>query len=191
MTNEESQQLTVVVADTDVLSMFIRRDAINYFIKLFKKLNAQIIVPRQVVDEFEAYRQFQKPADTIHQLERENYIKVQDILPCTEEYSSYIDYTEVQYMGKGEAAALSIAANYEGEAWLASNNLRDVKDEIEKKSISLYTTATVIRECVDREIITKDRASKLWKKMLSDGERLPDETYEEYIDKYQTGIWKY
>lgn len=86
-------------------------------------------------------------------------------------------------MGKGEAAALSMATHSKCEASVASNNLSDIAEYVKANNIDLWTTARIIYTCEIEKIMKKDKAEKLWKKMVEDKEKLPSSSYEKYLEK--------
>ena len=110
-------------------------------------------------------------------------LQIIDIEAGTAEYHTYLYLTEEEGMGKGEAAALSMAKHSEYIASVASNNLSDIWEYVEKNKIDLWTTARIIYECQLEEIMTKESAEQLWKKMVEDGDRLPFDNYNEYVKR--------
>lgn len=110
-------------------------------------------------------------------------LQIIDIEAGTAEYHTYLYLTEEEGMGKGEAAALSMAKHSEYIASVASNNLSDIWEYVEKNKIDLWTTARIIYECQLEEIMTKESPEQLWKKMVEDGDRLPFDNYNEYVKR--------
>lgn len=173
----------VIFADTDTLSTFLWRNQFGYFLKLFEKLQIEVIVPKVVLDELEYSKKTQERlAFPIKSLEKQEKLKILDIDVGSEEYYTYLLLTEEEGMGKGEAAALSMATHSEDIASVASNNLSDILDYVKEKNIDLWTTARIIRMCELENIMKKERAEELWKKMMEDGEWLPFEKYSDYVE---------
>lgn len=173
----------VIFADTDTLSTFLWRNQFGYFLKLFEKLQIEVIVPQVVLDELEYNKKTrERLAFPIKSLEKQGKLKILDIDVGSEEYYTYLLLTEEEGMGKGEAAALSMATHSEDIASVASNNLSDILDYVKEKNIDLWTTARIIRMCELENVMKKERAEELWKKMMEDGEWLPFEKYSDYVE---------
>ena len=75
-----------------------------------------------------------------------------------------------------------MATHSECEACVASNNLSDISNYVRANNIDLWTTARIIRACELKNIMKKERAEELWKKMVEDGEWLPVENYNDYVN---------
>ena len=174
----------VVFADTDTLSAFLWRGAFNYLIKLFQKYGIEIIIPQQVIDELKYNLRTQQnlAAPVLMEIKKKTLV-VKDIEICTKEYATYTDLTQNKALGSGESAALSMALHSDKPASIASSNLRDVRKIAEANHLKIWTTATVIRACVDENIMTENRATELWKKMIENNVKLPYATYAEYVEK--------
>lgn len=173
----------VIFVDTDTLSTFLWRNQFGYFLKLFEKLQIEVIVPKVVLDELEYNKKTrERLAFPIKSLEKQGKLKILDIDVGSEEYYTYLLLTEEEGMGKGEAAALSMATHSEDIASVASNNLSDILDYVKEKNIDLWTTARIIRMCELENVMKKERAEELWKKMKEDGEWLPFEKYSDYVE---------
>ena len=173
----------VIFADTDTLSTFLWRGQFGYFLKLFEKLQIEVIIPQVVLDELEYNKKTQERlAFPIKRLEKQGKLKILDIDVGSAEYYTYLQLTEDEGMGKGEAAALSMATHSECEACVASNNLSDISNYVRANNIDLWTTARIIRTCELENIMKKERAEELWKKMVEDGEWLPVENYNDYVN---------
>ena len=172
----------VIFSDTDTLSSFLWRNAFGYFMKLFDKLGMEVIIPQVVLDELEySARTREHLARPIINLEKQGRLQIQDIIVGSGEYRTYCYLKEEEDFGKGEAAALSMATHSDYTASVASNNLSDIWEYVEKNKIDLWTTARIIYECELNEIISNSRAEDLWKKMLEDGLKLPFENYSDYV----------
>lgn len=179
----EKQPSKVVFSDTDTLSSFLWRNAFGYFLKLFDKMEIGIIIPRMVLEELEySSRTKEHLARPVKEFAKRGKIKIEDINAASKEYRTYCYLTEVEDMGRGEAAALSMATHCNVTASVASNNLTDIKSYAERNGIEIWTTARIIRECELEGIISRTRATELWKKMLEDGLKLPFKSYIEYLD---------
>ena len=117
----------------------------------------------------------------IQSVSKQGKLKIQDIDAGRPEYYTYLQLTEDEGMGKGEAAALSMATHSKDVACVASNNLSDIQEYVKNNHIDLWTTARIIYTCELENIMKKERAEELWEKMVEDGERLPFENYNDYV----------
>lgn len=172
----------VIFADTDTLSTFLWRNQFGFFLKLFEKLQIEVIIPQVVLDELEYNKKTREIlALPIKRLEKQGKLKILDIDVGSAEYYTYLRLTEDEGMGKGEAAALSMATHSKDVASVASNNLSDIWNYVKDHHIDLWTTARIIRTCELENIMKKERAEELWKKMVEDGEWLPFSDYNDYV----------
>ena len=184
MKNVPETDKKVIFSDTDTLSSFLWRDAFGYFLKLFRELGIEVVIPQIVVDELEySERTRERLAKPIKNLERQGKLQIQEIMSGTNAYYTYLHLTEEEDMGNGEAAALSMVTHSEGKASVASNNLSDIGKYVRKNRIDLWTTARIISECEKKGILTEERAEKLWIKMKEDGLYLPSDNYSDYVEK--------
>lgn len=174
----------VIFADTDTLSTFLWRDQFGFFLQLFEKLQIEVIIPQVVLEELEYNaRTKARLADPIKSWAKQGKLTILDIDAGSPEYYTYLQLTEEEGMGKGEAAALSMATHSKCEASVASNNLSDIAEYVKANNIDLWTTARIIYTCEIEKIMKKDKAEKLWKKMVEDKEKLPSSSYEKYLEK--------
>ena len=82
-------------------------------------------------------------------------------------------------IGKGEAAAIALAREHGGI--LASNNLRDVAAYVSEYRLQHMTTGDILKEALDRSLITESIGNQLWQNMLQKRRRLGYLSFSEYL----------
>lgn len=104
----------------------------------------------------------------------------------SEEYSLYVKLTESpdpghMIIGKGEAAAIAFAKERDGI--LASNNLRDIAVYVSDFHLKHKTTGDILKEALDKKLITEDEGNKIWKNMLQKKRKLGYLSFSEFLQK--------
>ena len=82
-------------------------------------------------------------------------------------------------IGRGEASAIALAKVRGGA--VASNNLRDVKTYIEEFGLELITTGDILKEALNRGLISEEEGKDLWQKMLRKRRKLGYASFSEYL----------
>ena len=136
--------------DTDCIGAFLWVGAENLLEKLYF---GKIVIPKEVYDEFN------KPSiihlkDRIDQLVANGSATIVSMEITTEEYALYKSLTTgcesgCKIIGKGEAAAISLAKKYNGV--LGSNNLGDIKYYVDKFNLKHITTADILVEAFEKD----------------------------------------
>ncbi len=85
-------------------------------------------------------------------------------------------------IGKGEAAALSLAKVYEGI--IASNNIKDILYYVEQWELDYITTAEVLIEAKNMGLIDEYDGNIIWEDMLVKKRSLPANTFSEHIRSF-------
>ena len=168
---------TITIYDSDCISSFLKINEV----KLLKKLFSQILVPKQVYDEIttpDSYWQVRKLAIS---LKNNGYLK---IIPIETSYQSLKNYNSMikgkwgRPIGRGEAAALSLAILNNGI--IASNNLKDVKDIAQKNSIPIMTSSIILTALYEKGVLSKSEVESVWAEMKKRDTILPTKTFEIY-----------
>lgn len=165
--------------DTDGLSAFLWAKEECLLTKLFPK----IIVPKEV------YIEMSKPGvewmkKNIDLLVRKGQVEIEDIEYNTEEFKLYSELAlniepNKKLIGRGEAAAISLACKYQGI--LASNNLSDISIYIEKYNLEHLTTGDILIMAYENSLITEDEGNIIWGKMLKKRRKIGANTFSEYM----------
>jgi len=82
---------------------------------------------------------------------------------------------------RGPAAA-AIALAKEANGILASNNLRDVLGYVELFSLRHVTTGDLLKEALDRQLITIVQGEQLWQKMLQKRRKLGYGSFADFLN---------
>lgn len=83
--------------------------------------------------------------------------------------------------GEGESACMAVA-RYD-DKYIASSNLRDIKNYCETNSITYYTTMDILLRAVDSEILSEADADYFIYNVKMSGSKLPCNSIKEYQDK--------
>ena len=165
--------------DSDCLSAFLWVRNENLLAQLYK----QIIIPRQVYQElsFPGIAHLKRRIDTLIENQQAN---IAEILVGSKEYDLYYELTVNPkaghlVIGKGEAAAISLAKEYGGV--VASNNLRDIEYYIREFDLKHTTTADILVEALHRRLITEEQGNRLWAAMLAKRRQLGAATFSTYL----------
>ncbi len=167
--------------DTDCLSAFLWINDTNILEELY---GGNIVLPNPVYNELSNPRvpQLKRRADS---LINKKVAEIRDIEIGTEEYALYRDLVkgnkENKAIGRGEAAGIALAKVYNGI--LASNNYRDIAVYVEKYNLRHVDTGIILKEALEKEIITEGDGNTIWKKMLDRNRKLPAGSFSEYLKR--------
>ncbi len=168
--------------DTDCLSAFlwVREESI-----LAKLYPGKIILPAQVYNELSKVPHLQARADA---LINNGDLKVESMMVGTDEYEDYLQMTTkpdlgMKIIGDGEAAGIAMAKQRGGT--LASNNMRDIRQYVEKYSLDHITTGDILMEALEAGIITENEGNTIWAGMIRKKRLLPTATFSDYVTSHQ------
>ena len=110
--------------------------------------------------------------------------RIETIQADTEEYRLYrklISNPDPGHViiGSGEAAAIALAKE-QGDI-LASNNLRDISVYVSEFNLQHMTTGDILKEALDRGLITETTGNQLWQNMLQKRRRLGYSSFSDYL----------
>lgn len=83
-------------------------------------------------------------------------------------------------IGLGEASVIALAKC--NEATMASNNLKDVAYYINYYKLNNITSADILKEALEKNIIIKSEGERLWQKMRARNRKMPYDTFEEFLN---------
>ena len=111
-------------------------------------------------------------------------VTIQDIDVSSEEYETYYQLTEDpkkghKVIGKGEAASISLAKQYDGI--VASNNLRDIQRYITEFGLQHTTTSDILVDAYTRKIITEAEGNQIWAQMIQKRRKLGAASFTDYL----------
>jgi len=173
--------------DTDCVSSFLWVKEENILLKLYPE---RIILPQEVFIEL-SNPSIPHIKRRVAVLCSNGDITTQKILINTEEYNLYYQLAIAPpkgetVIGKGEAAAISLAKVYGGI--LASNNLKDIFKYVEKYKLDHVTTGDILVSALKAGIIDESTGNQIWSKMLSKRRLLPTASFSEYLERHSIEI---
>ncbi len=89
-----------------------------------------------------------------------------------------IDGESGRPIGKGEAAALSLAISNNGI--IASNNLKDIKKIAKNNDVPILTSSIIFAALYDKGELSIKEIEKCWKKMIMKNTKLPKQKFIDY-----------
>ncbi|MCF0109183.1 MAG: hypothetical protein HUJ57_03685 [Erysipelotrichaceae bacterium] len=165
--------------DTDCLSAFLWVNDTSILEQLY---GGRIAIPDKVYGELSNPRvpHLKKRVD---RLVEKGAAVIVDIGFATEEFYIYRQLTKptkgFKAIGGGEAAAIALTLTHAGI--LASNNYRDIAFYINKYNLKHIDTGMIMKEALDKGLITEEQGNELWDKMLSYNRKLPNVSFSEYL----------
>lgn len=167
--------------DTDCLSAFLWVNNQSLLSQLYP---GRIVIPEAVYTELSNPRISHLKA-RVDTLLSDNSARVETIETESAEYTLYRKLVSNPdpghvIIGNGEAAAIALAKEKGGI--LASNNLRDVAVYVEEFGLQHMTTGAILKEALEKGLITEDVGNQLWQDMLRKRRRLGYSTFSDYLE---------
>ena len=166
--------------DTDCLSAFLWINNQSLLAQLYP---GRVIIPAQVYAELSipSVPHLKQRIDTMI---NNGDTRIETIQADTEEYRLYRKLVSKPdpghvIIGNGEAAAIALAKEQGGI--LASNNLRDISVYVSEFSLQHMTTGDILKEALDRGLITEAIGNQLWQNMLQKRRRLGYQSFSDYL----------
>lgn len=166
--------------DTDCLSAFLWINNQSLLAQLYP---GRVIIPAQVYAEL-SIPSVPHLKQRIDVMISSGDARIETIQADTEEYRLYRKLVSKPdpghvIIGSGEAAAIALAKEQGGI--LASNNLRDISVYMSEFSLQHMTTGDILKEALDRGLITESIGNQLWQNMLQKRRRLGYHSFSEYL----------
>ena len=167
--------------DTDCLSAFLWINNQSLLAQLYP---GRVIIPAQVYAEL-SIPSVPHLKQRIDVMISNGDAKVESIQADTKEYRLYRKLVSKPdpghvIIGNGEAAAIALAKEQGGI--LASNNLRDVAAYVSEFGLQHMTTGDILKEALDRGLITETVGNQLWQNMLQKRRRLGYQSFTEFLN---------
>lgn len=165
--------------DTDCISAFLWINNTNILHELY---GGKMVLPEPV------YQELSNPCITHLKQQADQLVKVNDMSIKTidlgaEEYKIYnalINGADGRIIiGKGEASGIALAKTYNGI--LASNNYKDIKTYIDEYNLRHIDTGHILKEALDKGLITELDGNNIWSQMLSKRRMLPARSFTDYL----------
>lgn len=165
--------------DTDCLSAFLWINRESLLAKLYP---GRIAIPKQVYNELSmpTVPHLKKRADRL--LNNKTAVLVH-IEACTAESELYFSLINPDYrqkvIGKGEAASITLAKYRNGI--LASNNLKDVAEYVNKFNLRHITTGDILKEALNHGLISEEQGNEIWENMLAKRRKLGFDSFSAFL----------
>ena len=165
--------------DTDCISAFLWINNTNILHELY---GGKMVLPEPVYQELSipCISHLKQRAD---QLINAQDMSIKTIDLGTEEYKIYnalINGADGRIIiGKGEASGIALAKTYNGI--LASNNYKDIKTYIDEYNLRHIDTGHILKEALDKGLITELDGNNIWSQMLSKRRMLPARSFTDYL----------
>lgn len=170
--------------DTDCLSAFLWVNNQSLLARLYP---GRIVIPSAVYTELSNPRISHLKA-RVDTLLSNKVARIETIETNTTEYALYrklISKPDPGHViiGNGEAAAIALAKEQSGI--LASNNLKDVAVYVEEYQLQHMTTGAIMKEALEKGLITEAIGNQLWQDMLKKRRRLGYATFTDYLCEHK------
>jgi len=169
-----SNDTTKILIDADVIIHFIKAEKLNYIPQIFPN---RIVFVDKVLEELYILQKYQIIISNFISSNSFERIELESNLEYVLEYAKLI-----QLVGKGEAACMAIAKT--DRKYIASSNLKDIKEYCKRHNIKIVTTMDFLWEAINLNIFTEKDCNDFIKKVKAAGSKLPVYTIEEYVKKY-------
>lgn len=165
--------------DTDCLSAFLWINNTNILHELY---SGKIVLPEPV------YQELANPSIPHIKQRADMMISTKDAViknidADTDEYQLYMKLLRGEKgqkkIGRGEAGGIALAKTYNGI--LASNNYKDIGPYIEKYNLKHTDTGQILKEALEKDLITEMEGNDIWNKMLAKRRKLPADSFSEYL----------
>lgn len=166
--------------DTDCLSAFLWVNNQSLLAQLY---------PGRVVIPAEVYSELSRPSiphlkSRVDGMVANRDARIESIQVDTETYRLYRKMVFAPdpghlIIGAGEAASIALAKEKDGI--LASNNLSDVSAYVSEYGLQHKTTGDILKEALEKGLITETVGNKLWQDMLNKRRKLGYPTFTDYL----------
>jgi len=166
--------------DTDSISAFLWVKKEDILLKLYP---GRIVLPKDVYNELTNPR-IPHIANRIRELYHNGMVQVRETLVGSEEYGMFYELAVnppngQKRIGRGEAGALAMAGAFNGI--VASNNIKDIAPIVERCGLEHITTGKILREAMEKGLITEVDGNDIWKRMKAKKRLLPNETFSGFL----------
>ncbi len=155
-----------VFYDSDCLVCFLAVRQCGILQQLFSKVIVPLVVKEEILDR--GTPQYIK--DSFNDLIELDFVEIREMEILSNEYDFY-DELKKEYPGVGDGEAAVIALVHENGGVIASNNLRDVRDPIEKYDLNWITAAYILAMAYENRIKSQEELDEIWQDMLQCGRK--------------------
>ena len=162
-----------IILDADFLSSFTWVNRLDILEGLYSK---RMIILEEVLEELNRVPHL---ASKVKLSIRNGYIKRESMYADSPEALQLGKFLETGRYGTGEAACMAYLTQHDGI--LGSNNLSDVKEFCIQNKKRLLTTADVMYQAYETNLVGLEEADKIWSDMISKRRKLPALSFSEYM----------
>ncbi|MCX6170010.1 MAG: hypothetical protein NTX65_11750 [Ignavibacteriales bacterium] len=163
-----------ILIDADVIIHFVDGNRLNTIPAIFPN---RIVFIDKVLEELYLFPQYK--------VQVFNFISVNNFerIDLDSNLDFILEYAKLQkFVGKGEAACMAVAKI--DKKYIASSNLKDIKDYCDKNGIKIITTMDFLWEAMNCKVLTEEECDEFIKDVKKAGNRLPVDSIAEYVKKY-------
>jgi predicted nucleic acid-binding protein len=177
---ESKEKEPKILLDSDVIRNFISGNKINILHKIFPK---RFCILDRVKKELLRSKSLIKPVtDFIRNGKIEEIIFPEENRDILYEYSKLMS----DGLGDGESACLAVARF--DRKFIASSNLKDVKQYCEEHGITNFPTLEILHHAKINNIMSEKEIDIFLYEAIRKGSKLPFSTYKEYLKKERNMI---
>ena len=172
-----------IVLDSDFISSFLAIESLGVPVLI---LGNHLIIPDVVYDELIASKNEGWKAE-IDKMISSKLVEKRNLdtgsMEVMKVFYTLTKHPESGYklIDKGEAAAIALAVCEQGV--LASNNLKDVEQYLERYDLPIITTGTLLYDLFENGSYNKENIEDIWQKMIDRGCKLGARSFSEYLEK--------
>jgi len=166
-----------ILIDADVIRHFIYGSKVSDVVKIFPR---RIVMLDIVKKELCRSKKLIQPVNNFISECKIEEVKLENNFDALSEYAELI-----KSVGEGEAACMALAKIE--KKYIASSNLRDIKEFCIKNGIKIYTTMDFLYEARLNQVYTEVECNNFIQNVLNAGSKLPCNNISDYIDTYKTG----
>jgi predicted nucleic acid-binding protein len=171
---EKNNSIQILI-DADVIIHFIDGGRLNDLPAIFPN---RIVFVDKVLEELYSFRQYK--VQVFNFIAQNNFDKIE--LDSNIEFIS--EYAKlIKFAGKGEAACMAIAKIE--KKYIASSNLKDIKEYCYKNGIEIITTMDFLCEALNCKVLTEEECDKFIQDVKQAGNKLPVNSIAEYVKFYK------
>ncbi|TRZ52218.1 MAG: hypothetical protein D4S01_03315 [Dehalococcoidia bacterium] len=168
-----------IILDADFLSSFAWANRLDILEGLYSK---RMIILEEVLEELNRVPHL---ASKVKLSIRNGHIKRESMYADSPEALQLGKFLETGRYGTGEAACMAYLTQHDGI--LGSNNLSDVKEFCIQNKKRLLTTADVMYQAYETNLVGLEEADKIWSDMISKRRKLPALSFSEYMSVVRSG----
>ena len=163
-----------ILIDADVIIHFVDGDKLNAIPAIFPN---RIVFVDKVLEELYSFPQYKVQVFNFISANKFETIELDSNIEYVLEYAKLLKFAD-----KGESACMAIAKI--DKKYIASSNLKDIKEYCDKNGIKIITTMDFLWEAMNCKVLTEEECDKFILDVKKEGNKLPVDSIAEYVKKY-------